>query len=101
MTLNHLPGGVDRADISRSLMPGVPQQRGSGFGLGFAVLLDPAAARVLGTPGEFYWSGAASTEFFVSPKDELAVVFMTQLVAPGTYSFARDIRVATYQALID
>lgn len=102
MTLNHLPGGVDRADISQPLMPGGPQQRGTGFGLGFAVVLDPAAAQLLGSPGEYSWSGAASTQFFVSPRDDLAVVFMTQLMAPpGLYTFGRDIRVTTYQALID
>jgi CubicO group peptidase (beta-lactamase class C family) len=102
MTLNHLPGGVERADISRSLITGVPQQRGTGFGLGFSVLLNPAAAQVLGTPGEYSWAGAASTQFFVSPRDELAVVFMTQMwTAPGLYSFARDIRVTVYQALLD
>jgi CubicO group peptidase (beta-lactamase class C family) len=102
MTTNHLPGGVDRADISQSIVPGMPQQRGTGFGLGFSVLLNPAEAQVLGTPGEFTWSGAASTHFFVSPRDELAVVFMTQLFGFGpVMSVSRDIRVATYQALRD
>jgi CubicO group peptidase (beta-lactamase class C family) len=78
----------------------MPQQRGTGFGLGFSVLLNPAEAQVLGTPGEFTWSGAASTHFFVSPRDELAVVFMTQLFGFGpVMSVSRDIRIATYQAL--
>jgi CubicO group peptidase (beta-lactamase class C family) len=100
--MNHLPGGVDRADISQSFVPGIPQLRGTGFGLGFAVLRDPAEAQILGTPGEIYWSGAASTHFFVSPADELAVVFMTQLRGFGPpSSLPNDLRVATYQALLD
>lgn len=101
MTVNHLPGGKDRADLSRPLFPGMPQQRGTGFGLGFAVLLDAAEAQVLGTPGEFYWSGAASTHFFVSPKDELAALFLTQLMGAMPATFSHELRVCAYQALID
>ena len=101
MTVNHLPGGRDRADLSQPMFPGTPVQRGSGFGLGFAVLLDPAAAQVIGTPGEYYWSGAASTHFFISPKDDLAVLFLTQLMGMGPSTLGRDLRVAAYQALID
>jgi len=101
MTLNHLPGGRQLADL-RQPMPGFTLQRGVGFGLGFAVLLDPAEAQVLGSPGEFYWSGAASTHFYVSPRDELAAVFMTQMFAPPNQNtFSRDIRVLVYQAIVD
>ena len=76
-------------------------REGEGFGLGFAVLLDPARGQTVGVPGEYYWSGIASTEFFVSPREELAVVFMTQLMDGQVYQLRRQLRVAVYQALID
>jgi hypothetical protein len=49
-------------------MPGDPLgYPGTGFGLGFAVLHDPAVAGVVGTPGEVHWGGAFSTSFWVTP----------------------------------
>ena len=53
MTLNHLPGGKDLATMAQSAAE--TQREGQGFGLGFAVLLDPTVAQIIGTPGEFYW----------------------------------------------
>jgi CubicO group peptidase (beta-lactamase class C family) len=94
---NHLPGGKDLTDFNPSLPNTQP---GVGFGLGFAVLRDPAQASVLGSPGEYYWSGAASTHFFISPADDLFVVFMTQLMA-SVHHLSREVRISTYQALLD
>ena len=62
MTRNHLPGGADLAHFGRPLYAEVPFD-GVGFGLGFSVLLDPAATRTLGSVGEYAWGGAASTAF--------------------------------------
>jgi CubicO group peptidase (beta-lactamase class C family) len=96
MTRNHLPDGAELAINGRAYWPG------NGFGLGFAVLTDPAASGCLGTAGEYHWSGAFSTHVFVSPADELAVVFMTQLLPGGPpVGIGRDLRVAIYQALLD
>ena len=53
MAMNHLPGGGDLTSLGARL--GETTLHGIGFGLGFAVLLDPTVAQVLGTPGEFYW----------------------------------------------
>ncbi len=74
-------------------------QAGIGFGLGFAILVDPAAAQITGSPGEASWSGAASTAFFIDPKEDLAAILMTQFMPSGTYPIQRDLRVLTYQAL--
>ncbi len=43
-------------------MPGI------GFGLGFSVMLDPAKAQIVGTPGEVAWGGMASTAFWIDPR---------------------------------
>jgi CubicO group peptidase (beta-lactamase class C family) len=100
MTLNHLPGGRDLTQMGRE-ETGETASRGIGFGLGFAVLMDAAEAGVIGSPGEYYWGGAASTAFFISPRDDLAVVFMTQLRPSSTYPIRREIRAIVYGSLLD
>jgi CubicO group peptidase (beta-lactamase class C family) len=74
---------------------------GIGFGLGFAVLLDPTVAQIIGSPGEYYWGGMASTAFFISPADELITIFLTQLIPSGAYPFRRELRAAVYGAIVD
>lgn len=100
MTMNHLPNDGDLASIGQPRF-GETTMDGIGFGLGFAVLLDPTQAQLLGTPGEFYWGGAASTAFFVSPAEDLAVVLLTQLRPSSSYPIRRELRIATYQAITD
>jgi CubicO group peptidase (beta-lactamase class C family) len=101
MTVNHLPGGKDLSEVSLRPLGPTTTNPGTGFGLGFAVLQDPAAAQIIGTPGEYYWSGAASTHFFVSPDDDLFAIFMTQLMGAMGAPFGRELRTSVYQALLD
>jgi CubicO group peptidase (beta-lactamase class C family) len=100
MTMNHLPGGRDLVQMGRQ-EDGETKSDGIGFGLGFAVLLDPTIAGVVGAPGEYYWGGAASTAFFVAPAEDLVVVFMTQLRPSSTYPIRREIRSIVYGSIID
>jgi CubicO group peptidase (beta-lactamase class C family) len=99
MTLNHLPGGVDLATMAQNA--GETQREGQGFGLGFAVLLDPTVAQIIGTPGEYYWGGAASTAFFINPAEELIVLFLTQLRPSSTYPIRRELRATVYSSIVD
>lgn len=99
MTTNHLPGGQDLAAVAD--FGGETKRAGQGFGLGFGVLLDPVVAQTIGTPGEYFWGGAASTAFFVSPADELIVIFLTQLRPSASYPIRRELRAAVYAALDD
>jgi len=100
MRMNHLPDGTDLAGMGQPQF-GETTMYGVGFGLGFAVLLDPTKSQVMGTPGEFYWGGAASTAFFINPAEELAVVFLTQLRPSSSYPIRRELRIAAYQAITD
>ncbi len=98
MTANQLPG-----DLAAMGQPRFAETtyEGIGFGLGVSVMLDPARAQIMGSPGEYAWGGAASTAFWVDPAEELIVLFLTQLVPSSTYPLRRQLRVLTYQALID
>ena len=98
MTMNHLKG--DMADMG---MPRFSESTyyGIGFGLGFSVMIDPAKAHIVGTPGEYAWGGAASTAFWCDPAEDMAVVLLTQLMPSSTYPIRRELRVLTYQAIVD
>lgn len=99
MTRNHLPGGADLEAFGRPIHAESPQ-RGVGFGLGFAVVQDPARYRSLCTAGEFNWGGAASTTFWVDPVERLNVIFMTQLMPSSTLPLRTQLRQLIYQALV-
>ena len=49
-----------------------------GFGLGFATIEDATGVGYPATEGTFYWSGAASTYFWIDPVEDIVVVSMTQ-----------------------
>jgi CubicO group peptidase (beta-lactamase class C family) len=98
MTSNHLPG--DLADMGQPIFTETSYE-GIGFGLGVSVMLDPAKAKVIGTPGEYAWGGYASTAFWVDPKEDMTVIFLTQLIPSSAYPIRRELRILSYQALID
>lgn len=98
MTSNHLDG--DMADM------GTPRfsestYHGIGFGLGFSVMIEPTNAQIVGSPGEYAWGGAASTAFWCDPVEDMAVVLLAQLMPSSTYPIRRELRVLSYQAVID
>src|SRR5262245_15905022 len=101
MTMNHLPGGQDLTQLAQAGMFTETAYAGVGFGLGFSVMLDPTRAQILGTPGEYAWSGAASTAFWVDPQEDLIGIFMTQLRPSSPYPLRRELRALPYAALID
>ena len=83
MTSNHLPGGRDLTELSRSMFSEATNA-GVGFGLGFAVTMDPAKTLLPGSPGEYYWGGAASTAFWI-----VAWPLIITTTSPGSRSRRR------------
>ncbi|OHB26977.1 MAG: serine hydrolase [Phenylobacterium sp. RIFCSPHIGHO2_01_FULL_69_31] len=100
MASNHLPGGSDLTEMSRSLFS-ESTNAGVGFGLGFAVVFDPPQTLIPCSLGEFYWGGAASTAFWVDPMEDVTAVFMTQLLPSSTYPIRRELRTLVYSALME
>jgi CubicO group peptidase (beta-lactamase class C family) len=97
MTRNHLRG--DMADMGQPRFS-ESSYSGVGFGLGFSVMLDPAKAEIIGSPGEYAWGGAASTAFWIDPQEDMAVILLTQLLPSSTYPLRRQLRVLSYQAIV-
>jgi len=100
MTANHLPGGVDLETIARPTFSETSFS-GMGFGLGFSVVDSPAENKVLSSPGEYAWGGAASTGFFVDPVEEITALIFTQLLPSSTYNLRAQLKPLVYQALVD
>jgi CubicO group peptidase (beta-lactamase class C family) len=100
MARNHLPGGLDLDTFGRPLYAELPF-RGVGFGLGFAVVIDPVAGQVVCSAGELSWGGAASTAFWVDPQEQLTVSFFTQLLPSSAHRIRPQLRQLVYQALTD
>jgi CubicO group peptidase (beta-lactamase class C family) len=99
MGRNHLPGNQDLAHFGRPLNAESPQV-GSGFGLGFGVVIDPVPGKVVCSAGELCWGGAASTAFWIDPAEELTVSFYTQLIPSNAHPIRSELRQLVYQALL-
>ena len=99
MAMNHLP---DDDELSARALGTWSETAndGVGFGLGFAVLLDLPRTQNVGSVGEYYWGGAASTIFWIDPAEELIAIFMTQFMPSGTFNFRGQIKQLLYPGLV-
>ncbi len=99
MTKNHLKEGRDLTQLAIGGFSETANE-GVGFGLGFAMTLSEVTTGALGE-GDYYWGGAASTIFWVDPKEDLSVVFMTQLMPSGAFNFRGQLKNIIYSAIVD
>jgi CubicO group peptidase (beta-lactamase class C family) len=54
-----------------------------------------------GSVGDFFWGGAASTFFWVDPREDLIVVFLTQLLLGSSHPLRRELRTLVYSAITE
>jgi CubicO group peptidase (beta-lactamase class C family) len=83
-----------------------PPQPGLGFGLDFAIVMDPVAANTPEAKNTFYWGGAFGTWFWIDPTNDIVVVGMIQnvngsLPTGGSPQVRTLSKQAVYQALVD
>jgi CubicO group peptidase (beta-lactamase class C family) len=101
-SLNLLPENKELADMAPPGLFSEAGYSGIGFSIGCGVNINVAKTRLPGTLGEFFWGGAASTAFWIDPKEELAVVFMTQvLFSDARLTLRRDLRTLVYSAMTE
>ncbi len=99
MATNHLPGGADLEQFGRPLFAETAFD-GVGFGLGFSVVIDPAAGKVPASMGTFAWGGMASTAFWVDPVEDVTALFMTQLMPSSTHPIRPQLTQLVSQAIV-
>jgi CubicO group peptidase (beta-lactamase class C family) len=80
--------------------PGRPD--GFGFGLGFEVHTKLGGdSALMGSVGEYGWSGAAGTTFWVDPKEQLVGIYMVQASAEDTRFLRNQFRSMVQAAIAD
>ena len=79
----------------------IPFRGGQGFGLGFSITHDPAASGLPGSVGEFAWAGAYHSVYWADPKEEMVVVYLTQIIPAINLDDQQKVRSLVYQAIVD
>lgn len=92
MTIDHI------ADVPRASSISRP---GYGFGLDFAVHLDPAKSGLNGSVGEYNWGGLAGTIFWIDPAEEMIGLYMIQALPPRFEDSRTQFKRLAYQAIVD
>ncbi len=101
-SLNHLPGNQELAQMAPPGLFSEAGYAGIGFSIGCGVNINVARTRLPGTLGEYFWGGAASTAFWIDPKEDLTVVFMTQVIgSDARLTLRRDLRTLVYSAMTE
>ena len=95
MTTNHLTKDMTEVFGDEQIGYGA-----YGFGLGFRVMQNPGRYRYLTGAGEYGWSGAANTHFWIDPNADLIGIFMSQLM-PSNLHLANLFQSQAYAALND
>lgn len=93
---NHLEGDMDDMGAGNFSETG---WKGIGFGLGFSCVLNPEKAGFSGPAGEYGWTGAAGTAFFVNPELDIAALLLTQYMPSHAYPLRAEFREAVYNGL--
>jgi CubicO group peptidase (beta-lactamase class C family) len=78
-----------------------PLLSGMGFGLGLAVVKETSNSDFKGSAGSYWWAGTANTYFYIDPKEDLILVFMTQFVPNFYYPVCKEFRELVYKSIID
>lgn len=97
MATNAIPEAVLAKANPLRLLPFNPA---FGFGLGFSIVIDPAAPGVCEGRGTLSWGGGGGTWFWIDPANDIVFVGLIQRMAdPVSDTFRRVARTFVYQAL--
>lgn len=98
MRLNHLTDGalMTEHDVGGFAETGLG---GTGFGLGFSVVVNPAQTPVVSSKGNYSWGGLASTFFWIDPVEDMIVILMTQMMPSTSYPLRPQLQQLVYASL--
>ena len=94
MTRNHVPDAV--MPLSRS-----GYMAGSGWGLGFNVVLDAGRYSFPVGDGEYWWDGSSGTRFSIDPEHGLITVIMAAVSPSRGGGFREEFKDLVYRAIVD
>ncbi|WP_299787088.1 serine hydrolase domain-containing protein [Ramlibacter sp.] len=93
VTGNQLPAGLWIG------FPGAAMQTGRGHSFAASVRVEPCADDASSVPGEVQWGGLAGTKWCFSPREQLAVVLMTQRYAGSELPYWGEFKAVVRAAL--
>jgi CubicO group peptidase (beta-lactamase class C family) len=96
MTSNQLGSEVKNLVVNAD-----PTRANFGFGLGVAVKTSTGNTRLMGSVGAFNWPGASGTDWWVDPKEDLVVVYMSAAPGPLRWHYRQVINALVYQSITD
>ncbi len=76
-----------------------PYLAGYGYGLGVRTMMDPAAGNSNSSVGEFGWTGALGTWTAIDPSENLAIVYMHQMMPNLEQFHHHRVRAVAYGCL--
>ena len=88
-------------EVKNLIVNADPTRANFGFGLGVAVKTSIGDTRIMGSPGAINWPGASGTDWWVDPKEDLVVVYMSAAPGPLRWHYRQVINALVYQALVD
>lgn len=80
--------------------PGVGAVPGKGYGLGGAVIVQPSETDPPASAGEFEWGGIAGTQWWISPRHNIAGVLMAQRQMGFWNPYSFEFKRLAYEALL-
>ena len=98
MTENHLPENRTMGEMGDNLFTET-RGDGTGFGLGWSVLMRPVDSMQPGSVGQFSWGGMASTFFWIDPEEDLIGIMMTQLMPSASYPIRPQFQQLVYASV--
>ena len=90
-----------RRDHLGRVDPSRVETTGYGFGLGFAVHVDPAVSGSASSVGEYNWGGAAGTKFWIDPQEKLIGIYMVQILPHSGLRYGYTFKQLVYQSIAD
>jgi CubicO group peptidase (beta-lactamase class C family) len=72
-----------------------------GFGLGFEIVTDLGRSAHPGSVGQYSWSSAYYSRYFVDPKEKVVALYLTQLIPAGRIDLNDRFRYLIYQAIVE
>ena len=94
MTVNRVP------DVLLPIGFGSPRL-GTGWSLGFSVVMDASEFAYPMSDGEFWWDGSAGTRFWIDPVQDIITIVMAQVSPSGGNGFREEFKTLVYDAIID
>jgi CubicO group peptidase (beta-lactamase class C family) len=87
------------ADVKNLISAADPTRADYGFGLSVAVRTTPGIVPMMGSVGEFGWSGSSGTNWWADPQEDLAVVFMAHTPGPIRWHYRQVINALVERAM--